>query len=179
MQGVLRHFLNTWVLVLVLKLLAWIRGPLFHIFIRARTFLYLLPLGASTTTNTSITMDESQSTLAKSTEKPYVSNHNGIAVRLAVGGMTCVACSRAITDALSNLEGVSDISVNQVGKSASVVVTSADLVESIATLIEDIGYECKVISVTPIVAAGTSGRRRTVALEFKDMETLSVPSLVL
>ena len=105
----------------------------------------------------------------------YVSSH-GIVVRLAVGGMTCVACARAITDALSQLEGVSDISVNQVGKSASAVVTAADLVESIATLIEDIGYECKVISATPAVPVETSGRRRTVALEFKGMESLSVPS---
>ena len=43
-------------------------------------------------------------------------------------------------------------------------------------VIEDIGYECKVISVTPVVAVGTSGRKRTVALEFKGMESLSVPS---
>lgn len=105
----------------------------------------------------------------------YVSSH-GIAVRLAVGGMTCVACARTITDALSNLEGVSDISVNQVGKSASAVVTVADLVESIITVIEDIGYECKVISATPVVPVGTSGPGRTVALEFKGMESLSVPS---
>ena len=105
----------------------------------------------------------------------YVSSHV-IAVRLAVGGMTCVACARAITDALSKLEGVSDISVNQVGKSASAVVTAADLVESITTVIEDIGYECKVISATPVVAVGTSGPERTVALEFKGMESLSVSS---
>jgi Cu+-exporting ATPase len=113
---------------------------------------------------------------AKGNEKsPACVSASGVAVRLAVGGMTCVACVRAITGALSKLEGVSDISVNQVGKSASVVVTSADLVGSIAMVIEDIGYDCKVISVTPVVAEGTSGRRRTVALEFKGMEILSVP----
>ena len=88
-----------------------------------------------------------------------------------------MACARAITDALSKLEGVSDISVNQVGKSASAVVTTADLVESITTVIEDIGYECKVISVTPVVAVGTSRLGRTVSLEFKGMEFLSVSPL--
>ena len=120
-------------------------------------------------------MDETQTHIAKGNEKSsaYVSSS---AVRLAVGGMTCVACVRAITDALSELEGVSDISVNQLGKSASAVVTAADLVGSITMVIEDIGYECKVISVTPVVAVGTSGRKRTVALEFKGMESLSVPS---
>ena len=120
-------------------------------------------------------MDESHSTESTEKSSAYVSSH-GFAVRLAVGGMTCVACARAIIDALSKLEGVSDISVNQVGKSASAVVTATDLVESIATIIEDIGYECKVISVTPVVAVGTSKWRRTVALEFKGMESLSVPS---
>ena len=108
----------------------------------------------------------------------YLSTSQGIAVRLAVGGMTCVACARAITDALSELEGVSDISVNQVGKSAYAVVTAADLVESITTLIEDIGYECKVISATPVVAVGTlAPRGRNVALEFKGMKSLSGPQL--
>ena len=99
------------------------------------------------------------------------------AVRLAVGGMTCVACARAITDALSGLEGVSDILVNEVGKSASAVVTGVHLVESIVTLIEDIGYECKVVSVTPITV-GTSRRvdhKRIVAVEFQGMKSLSVP----
>ena len=118
-------------------------------------------------------MDESHSAEKSSA---YLSSHS-IAVRLGVGGMTCVACARAITDALSKLEGVSDISVNQVGKSASAVVTATDLVESITTVIEDIGYECKVISVTPVVAVGTSRLGRTVSLEFKGMEFLSVSPL--
>ena len=120
-------------------------------------------------------MDESHSTESTEKSSAYVSSH-AIAVRLAVGGMTCVACARAIIDALSKLEGVSDISVNQVGKSASAVVTATDLVESIATVIEDIGYECKVISVTPVVPLEASKWRRTVALEFKGMVSLSVPS---
>jgi copper chaperone CopZ len=117
-----------------------------------------------------------RATMVECTEKSsaYIASHcDAIAVRLAVGGMTCVACARAITEALSKLEGVSDISVNQVGKSASAVVTAADIVESITTVIEDIGYECKVISVTPVVAVGTSGQERTVALEFKGMECQS------
>jgi P-type Cu+ transporter len=97
-----------------------------------------------------------------------------MSVRLAVGGMTCVACARNIVDALSELEGVSDISVNLVGKSAAAVVTGGHMVESIATLVEDIGFECKVISVTPVVASGQVDKRRTVALEFKGKDSLSV-----
>ncbi|KAF8075861.1 heavy metal translocatin [Lyophyllum atratum] len=97
------------------------------------------------------------------------------AVQLAVGGMTCVACVRTITDAVSELEGVSDISVNQLGKSASAVVSRASLVDSVVTLIEDIGYECQVISIKPIPAAGTSGKAnntRAIALEIKGMQAI-------
>ncbi|KDR84367.1 hypothetical protein GALMADRAFT_56340 [Galerina marginata CBS 339.88] len=103
-------------------------------------------------------------------------------VQLAVGGMTCVACVRTITDAVSELEGVSEISVNQLGKSASAVVTRTSLVDSMVTLIEDIGYECQVISVTPISPAGTSrqvGSTRAVALEIKGMHRIFSPKDVI
>jgi copper chaperone CopZ len=91
-------------------------------------------------------------------------------VQLAIGGMTCVACVRTITDAVLELEGVVDISVNQLGKSASAVVTRTSLVDSMVTLIEDIGYECQVVSITPISLARTSGHvddSRVIALEIK------------
>ena len=106
----------------------------------------------------------------------YVPEAGKITVRLAVGGMTCVACVRSITDALSELEGVSDISVNRVGKSASAIVTGSNLVESIVNVIEDIGFECKVISLIPVVAVGTSKGKRSLAVEFKGMQSLSVPA---
>ena len=97
------------------------------------------------------------------------------AVQLAVGGMTCVACVRTITDAVSELEGVSEISVNQLGKSASAVVARTALVDSMVALIEDIGYECQVISVMPINSAdrsGLIGKTRTVTLEIKGMQSV-------
>ena len=94
------------------------------------------------------------------------------AVQLAVGGMTCVACVRTITDAVSELEGVSEISVNQLGKSASAVVARTALVDSMVALIE---YECQVISVMPINSAdrsGLIGKTRTVTLEIKGMQSV-------
>ncbi|KDR79871.1 hypothetical protein GALMADRAFT_222810 [Galerina marginata CBS 339.88] len=100
-------------------------------------------------------------------------------VLLAVGGMTCAACTRTITDAVSELKGVSDLSVNLLGKSASAVVVQASLVDSLVTLIEDIGYECQVISVTPITSARTRGqvdKTREVALEISGAQ--SVPKSV-
>ncbi|KAF8157040.1 heavy metal translocatin [Crassisporium funariophilum] len=99
-------------------------------------------------------------------------------VQLAVGGMTCAACVGAIADAVSELEGVSDISVNLLGKSASAVVIRSALVESIVTCVEDIGYECQVISVTPVKSAKASEKVneapnvRTVGVEVLGLKTI-------
>jgi copper chaperone CopZ len=114
---------------------------------------------------------EKDSTNKNPNESPDVPS----AVQLAVGGMTCVACVRTITDAVSELEGISEISVNQLGKSATAVVARTSLVDSMVTLIEDIGYECQVISIVPIKSANASGpvdRTRTVALEIKGMQSV-------
>ena len=97
------------------------------------------------------------------------------AVQLAVGGMTCVACVRNLTDAVSELEGVSEISVNLLGKSASAVVAKTALVDSMVTLIKDIGFECQLVSIMPIKSADASGqidKTRTVALEIKGTQSM-------
>lgn len=97
------------------------------------------------------------------------------AVQLSVGGMTCSSCVRTITDTVSELEGVSEISVNQLGKSAYAVVARASLADSLVTLIDDLGYEAQVISITPVASSQASkgeDKRRTVALEFKDVRSM-------
>jgi copper chaperone CopZ len=114
---------------------------------------------------------EKDSTNKNPSESPDVPS----AVQLAVGGMTCVACVRTITDAVSELDGISEISVNLLGNSASAVVARTALLDSMVTLIEGIGYECQVISIVPIKSGDTSGRvdkTRTVALEIKGMQSV-------
>ena len=49
------------------------------------------------------------------------------------------------------------------------------LVESIVTVIENIGFECTVIYLIPVVAVGTSTGKGSVAVEFKGMQSLLVP----
>ncbi|KAH8105973.1 heavy metal translocatin [Cristinia sonorae] len=68
---------------------------------------------------------------------------------LSVGGMTCASCSNTITDALRELSGVSDVAVNLLGHSASVTVDCPDLIKSVVTTIQDIGYEAEIISAHP------------------------------
>ncbi|KAI0327756.1 heavy metal translocatin [Cubamyces sp. BRFM 1775] len=73
-------------------------------------------------------------------------------VTLSVGGMTCASCSNAINHALSELPGVSDVAVNLLGNSATLVVSSTDVVPAVISAIEDIGYEAEVAHVEPVQA---------------------------
>lgn len=94
-------------------------------------------------------------------------------VRYAVGGMTCVACSRAITEAVADMEGLVHFVVNQVDNSAAATISRAELAQEIATRIEDIGYECSIVSVTPVRRINLGEEfRRSVGLEFKGTDSV-------
>ncbi|KAH9965912.1 haloacid dehalogenase-like hydrolase-domain-containing protein [Russula dissimulans] len=81
-------------------------------------------------------------------------------VTFSVGGMTCAACSSTITQLLSEQGGVSDVSVNLIGNSASVVVESKELIAVAQEVIDFAGYEASVVSVE---------RQRSVALRIEGM----------
>ena len=86
-------------------------------------------------------------------------------VQLSIGGMTCAACTSAITQAVSDLQGVTDVSVNLLGKSASAVVAQLELVDAIVTRVEEIGYDCVVVSVDPVSPLRRSGAGNQLARE--------------
>ena len=71
-------------------------------------------------------------------------------VSLSISGMTCSSCVNAITENISRLSGISDTCVNLLQGSATVVVTSRKLVDTIRETIEDSGFEAQVIEVTSI-----------------------------
>ncbi|KAI0698532.1 heavy metal translocatin [Cerioporus squamosus] len=64
--------------------------------------------------------------------------------------MTCASCSHAITSAVSELPGVTDVNVNLLGNSATVVVSDPDIAPSVASAIEDVGYTAEVVSNEPL-----------------------------
>lgn len=64
--------------------------------------------------------------------------------------MTCASCSNTINEALAELSGVSEVSVNLLGNSATLLVSKPDIVPTIVSAIEDIGYEAEVVSVEPV-----------------------------
>lgn len=92
-------------------------------------------------------------------------------VTLSIGGMTCASCSSAVTDALSELPGVSEVVVNLLGNSATLTIERADLVPTVTETVEDIGYEAEVISVEPFIPAAPKAIRTT---EAPQRVTLSV-----
>lgn len=75
---------------------------------------------------------------------------NEYRVSLSIGGMTCASCVNAIMDALKDKPGVSQMTVDLIGKCGSALVTQQEIGREIKDTIEDIGYECELVAVEPV-----------------------------
>ncbi|OSC98929.1 heavy metal translocatin [Trametes coccinea BRFM310] len=87
-----------------------------------------------------------------STSREHDGRHR---VELSVDGMTCASCSNTVTSLLSDIPGVSEVVVNLLGKSATAVVESRDLVPQLVETINDAGYEAEVVSLRSLEASET------------------------
>lgn len=65
---------------------------------------------------------------------------------LQVGGMTCSACENSITFALSNLKGVSDVTVSLLTEEAVITHNSSLSADDISNEVEEIGFTSQIIS---------------------------------
>ena len=74
---------------------------------------------------------------------------------LSVGGMTCASCITAITQVVSRLPGVRDVSVSLLGSSATAILDDKVIVGDVVEAIKDAGYEADVASIQPL-NSGTS-----------------------
>ena len=96
-----------------------------------------------------------------------------ILVSLLIGGMTCAACSSTITRLISEQEGVSDVSVNLIGNSASLVVECKELIPIVQDIIESAGFEASLVNTEPAGATPNTEeaarRQRTVDLRIEGM----------
>ena len=92
---------------------------------------------------------------------------------LSVGGMTCASCSSTVTQLLSEEDGVTDVSVNLMGNSATLVVKSKELITVVKDVIESAGYEASVVRVEPLQVTPDATEivrgQRTVALRIEGM----------
>ncbi|EDR10525.1 Cu-transporting P-type ATPase, partial [Laccaria bicolor S238N-H82] len=86
-------------------------------------------------------------------------------VSLSIEGMTCAACSSAITELVSELPDVSDLTVNLLSNSASMIVQRKELVDTVLVVIEDAGFRAAVITVAPTrKKVEPSNQSRTISL---------------
>ncbi len=106
-------------------------------------------------------------------ETTVVKMDGPLRLTLSVGGMTCAACSTTITQLLSKEEGVTDVSVSLMGKSATVVMKSKELITVVKEVIESAGYEASVVGVEPLQVTPDAMEvvhgQRTVALRIDGM----------
>lgn len=91
---------------------------------------------------------EPMKTQSKITKPKENSDQQGpFIATFSVGGMTCASCIVNVSQAMSGLEGVSDVAVNLVGKSATAKLESRDLANLLVDAIEDGGYDAELVSI--------------------------------
>jgi copper ion binding protein len=64
--------------------------------------------------------------------------------------MTCASCATAVTQALSGLPGVHDVSVSLLGNSAIAILDNKTVTRDVLDTIKSIGYEADVVSLQPL-----------------------------
>ena len=92
-------------------------------------------------------------------------------VELSVDGMTCAACVNNVTGLLAGIPGVSDVTVNLMGKSATAVVQDRKLIAQLEEVVNDAGYEAEVVNVRSVDTPAElhSAGPRTVTLRVDGM----------
>ncbi|KAK7206638.1 hypothetical protein BZA70DRAFT_294045 [Myxozyma melibiosi] len=72
----------------------------------------------------------------------------------SIGGMSCASCTNAITATVKEIPGVLEIGVDLLGNSATAVLATKSLADTIKESIEDMGYECDIVEVLPVSQSG-------------------------
>ncbi len=99
-------------------------------------------------------------------------------VQFILGGMTCGSCVNVISQTLADIDGVYDVAVNLLSKSGSARVVRRNLTDVIKETIEDIGYECDIVTVVQRGAKEEPTNSRTLTMKIDGMFCMSCPKLV-
>ncbi|TBU32915.1 heavy metal translocatin [Dichomitus squalens] len=103
-----------------------------------------------------------------------------VRVELSVDGMTCASCVTTILGLLSGTPGVSEASVNLLGKSATALLTKRELAPQLKEAIDDAGYEAEVIGLHPVNEVdGEDLGPRTVSLRVDGMFCSHCPGKIM
>lgn len=98
---------------------------------------------------------------------------------LAIGGMTCASCTRSITEALTCLPGVHQVSINLIENSGACILDDEKLADLVHATIDDCGFEVRVVTMDPEfrnMSENVNTPTRTVALKIDGISSPSVCS---
>ncbi|KIK79870.1 hypothetical protein PAXRUDRAFT_833891 [Paxillus rubicundulus Ve08.2h10] len=93
-------------------------------------------------------------------------------ITLSVEGMTCSSCVATVTGMVSQLPGVSEVVVNLLSNSATLVVEKKRLISSVTETIDDCGFATELIDAEPLTASPsvlTASGPRTISIRVDGM----------
>ncbi|GME61192.1 ATPase P-type K/Mg/Cd/Cu/Zn/Na/Ca/Na/H-transporter [Neofusicoccum parvum] len=111
----------------------------------------------------------------KSVRAPDVDKWRGV---FSIGGMTCSACTNAVTAGVQQLPWVESINVNLLSHAATVIYSGKENTDAIKEAIEDCGFDATLDSVSRLVQESQQDVRRTVSIRIDGMFCHHCPSNV-
>ncbi|KAL1651364.1 hypothetical protein SLS58_000704 [Diplodia intermedia] len=96
----------------------------------------------------------------------------------SVGGMTCSACTNAVTAGVQQLPWVESVNVNLLSHSATVVFDGKEHADAIKEAIEDCGFDAALDNVSRLLQENQQDVRRTIMIRIDGMFCHHCPSNV-
>ncbi|EKG22182.1 ATPase P-type K/Mg/Cd/Cu/Zn/Na/Ca/Na/H-transporter [Macrophomina phaseolina MS6] len=112
----------------------------------------------------------------KSVRAPDVDKWRAI---FSIGGMTCSACTNAVTSGVQQLPWVDTVSVNLLSHSATVIFTGKENADAIKEAIEDTGFDATLDNVSRLAPETQQDVHRTVTIKIDGMFCHHCPSNVI
>ncbi|KAK3316124.1 E1-E2 ATPase-domain-containing protein [Apodospora peruviana] len=97
---------------------------------------------------------------------------------VAIGGMTCAACSNGITNNLKKLPWIKEVTVNLLTNSATIVFEEKDHSDKLVEAIEDLGYDATLTEAVNVTTEPTEKRERALEIKIDGLYCEHCPSRV-
>lgn len=112
----------------------------------------------------------------KSVRPPDVDKWRAV---FSIGGMTCSACTNAVTSSVQQLPWVETVNVNLLSHSATVIFSGKENTDAIKEAIEDTGFDATLDNVSRLAQETQLDIRRTVTIRIDGMFCHHCPSNVI
>ncbi|OJD30953.1 copper resistance-associated p-type atpase [Diplodia corticola] len=112
----------------------------------------------------------------KSVRPPAIDKWKAV---ISIGGMTCSACTNAVTAGVQQLPWVESVNVNLLSHSATVIFSGKENTDAVKEAIEDCGFDATLDNVSELVQEKQQDVRRTVMIRIDGMFCHHCPSNVI